>query len=242
MFNQPPSMPPVIPAGTAPSVTPSGASKAAKAGNNSSLIKTVVIIFLTFLLVGAGFLAYYFYNEYTVAKTDVDSQIAQAVVAREKEITDKLEKEFAEREKNPYRTFTGPSDYGSLSLKYPKTWSAYIDKDAVNGGDFEAYLHPAEVSPVSDKTINALRVTIESTSFESVTNRYKSLVEKNVLTASVISVGGVDATRYDGQLSNSLVGSVVIFKIRDKIVSLQTDAEIYREDFDNILKTVTFNQ
>ena len=130
-----------------------------------------------------------------------------------------------------------------MSLKYPKTWSAYVAKDASQGGEYDAYLHPAEVPPVGNaNTIFALHVQIKSESFETADNRYKSLVQSGKLTTSVISVGGVDATRYDGTFANNLVGSAVIFKIRDKTVTIETGAEIYRDDFAKILNTITFNQ
>lgn len=234
-------MPPVAPAGLTPSVAPSGAQKLAKS-SNSGLIKTIIIIFLSLLLVAAAGLAIYFYNEYKVSSTDVNSQVAAAVTTREKEITDRLEAEFAEREKIPYNTFAGPADYGSLNFKHPKTWSVYISKDASKGGDFEAYLHPGQVHPISTTEPIALHVQIKSESFEAATNRYKGLVQNGKATSSVISVGGTDATRYDGTLTNNLVGSVVIFKIRDKTVTIETTAEIYREDFSKILDTITFNQ
>ena len=232
-------MPPIV--NFAPSIAPSGAAKLTKQ-NNNSLIKTVVIVLLSLLLIGGLLLAYYFYNEYKLASTDVDAKVSAAVVAREKEITDKLEAEFAEREKLNYRTFTGPDDYGTLSFKYPKTWSVYVAKDASKGGEFEAYLHPAEVPPISNEAVLALRVTIRSESFENADNRYKGLVSSGKLSTSVISVNGADANRYDGTLPNNLVGSIIIFKIRDKVVTMETDAEIYREDFNNIIKTITFNQ
>lgn len=245
MYNQPPTMPPVgAPTATPaprPSVAPSGSDKLVKANKNTSLVKTVVIILLTLLLIGALVLAYYFYNEYRLASSDVDSKVETALAEREKEITDKLEADFAKREKEPFYSFVGPEDYGSLSFKYPKTWSVYIAKDASSGGNFEAYLHPSKIQPVSAKTINALRVTIETNSYEKVIERYKNLVTNGSLTASVITVGGSDATRYDGKLTNDIVGSVVIFKIRDKTVLLQTDADIYREDFSKIIESVTFN-
>ena len=233
-------MPPVTSA-PAPSIAPSGSAKLARQGN-SSLIKTVIIILLSLLLIGGLLLAYYFYNEYQLASADVDSKVNAAVVSREKEITDKLEAEFAEREKLDYKTFTGPDDYGTFSFKYPKTWSVYVARDANKGGDFEAYLHPAEVPPITNETVLALRVVIRSESFETAADRYKGLVSAGKLATSIISVNGADANRYDGTLPNNLVGSIAIVKIRDKVVTLETDAEIYRADFDKILTTITFNQ
>ncbi|MBQ8996959.1 hypothetical protein IJ095_02995 [Candidatus Saccharibacteria bacterium] len=209
----------------------------------SSVLKTAVIVILVLLLIGAGLGAFYFYSEYSLLSSEVDAKVDAAVLDAVKAREDELEAEFAEREKSPSSTFTGPSDYGSLSFKYPRTWSVYIAKDASSGGNFEAYLHPGEVSPVSGGTIFALRVTIESnTNFENVANRYNRLVENGELKSSVITVNGSDsATRFDGTLPNKLVGSVVIFRIRDKVVTLESDAEIYRADFDSLLKTITFS-
>ena len=101
---------------------------------------------------------------------------------------------------------------------------------------------PAEVPPVAANTIFALRIVIRSESFETADNRYKSLVTSGKLSSSIVTVGNTDANRYDGSLPNQLVGSVVIFKIRDKVVTMETDAELYRSDFDKILQTVTFKQ
>ncbi len=240
MFNQPSSMPPSTP----PSIAPAGSAKLTnRPASNSGLIKTIIIILLSLLLVGALLLAYYFNSEYRTAKSDVESQVAAGVLDREKEITDKLEAEYVAKEKLPYSTFTGPSDYGSLTFKFPKTWSVYIGKDAsATGGDFEAYLHPVEVPPVSSTTINALRVSIRTETVETATGRYKSLVQSGKLAASAVSINGTDATRYDGQLLNNLVGSLIIFKMRDKTILIQTDAEIYREDFNQIIETISFNQ
>ena len=222
----------VAPPPVAPSRSKSG---------DSSLLKLVIIILFSLLLIGALLLAYYFFSEYQLMKTDVEAKIDAAVVDANKELSDSLELEFEKREKEPRELFSGPTDYGSLSFRYPKTWSVYIARDAANGGDFEAYLHPREVAPISDKTPNALRVTIKSEQYENALRHYTSSVERGDLTATIIQVNGQDATRYDGKINNNFVGSVVVIKIRDKTATLQTDAEIYREDFDDIIKSTTFN-
>ena len=75
MFNQPTSsMPPISPpqptipgAPARPSIAPSGAAKLEKSVR-SSLVKTIAIILLSLLLVGALLLAVYFYNEYEIAQ------------------------------------------------------------------------------------------------------------------------------------------------------------------------------
>ena len=224
-------------------MAPSGVDKLNKSVRNS-LVKTIAIILLSLLLIGALLLSVYFYNEYQSAQSDVDSKIANAVVDAKKEVTDELEEQFAEREKIPYANFAGPDDYGRVGFKYPKTWSVYIAKNASKGGDFEAYLHPGEVPAVANTTIFALRVIIRSESFETAANRYQSLLNSKdkKLDSSVINISTTTGNRYDGTLPNNLVGSAVIFKLRDKVVTLETDAEIYRDDFQKILDSITFNE
>lgn len=208
-----------------------------------SVLKVAAIVILTLLLIGVGLLAVYFYSEYKLAKTEVDTKIDAAVLDAVKAREDELEAEFAEREKTPTKTFTGPADYGSLSLKYPKTWSVHVAKDASSSNSFEAYLHPGEVGPINNDSPFALRVTIETGSIESATDRYNGSVSRGDLRSSAITVnGGEPATRYDGELPNEFQGSVVIFRIRDKVVTLQSDAELYRADFDNIINSITFSK
>ncbi len=173
---------------------------------------------------------------------DQDSRIDAAVAVAVAENTEKLNAEFEIARKDPYREFLGPEDYGSLAFKYPQTWSVYIAKNAANGGDFEVYMNPVEVEAPNSNTINALRVTIRDTAIDSVVQTYESLVKSGKLTFSTRQVGGVTANLYVGQLpSGNLQGAVCLFKLRDKTVVLQTDANVFLEEFYRLLDTVTMS-
>ena len=211
--------------------------------NNTGLIKTIVIIGLS--LVAATFIGLFVWIniEYTDVKNNLDEKVAAAVNKAEEEQRDKLEAEFAEREKEPFKDFAGPIDYGSLSFKYPKTWSVYVAEAATAGGDFNAYFNPGQVDAVGDETINALRVSILDKSFEEVTEDYKKEMEQedSGLTVESVTVGNVAANRYTGKIPKTeLSGIIVTFKIRDKAVVMQTDSMTFKDDFDKILSTVTF--
>lgn len=173
---------------------------------------------------------------------DQDSRIDAAVAVAVAENTEKLNAEFEIARKDPYREFLGPEDYGSLSFKYPQTWSVYIAKNASTGGDFEAYMNPVEVEAPSNTTINALRVKIRDASIDSVVQTYESYVKSGRMNFSTRQVGGVTANLYVGQLpSGNLQGAVCLFKLRDKTVILQTDAEVFLEEFYRLLDTVTMS-
>ena len=216
----------------------------------SGLIKTIVIIILSLITVTFIGLFIWMFMQYNEAQSDVDGKIALAVSEAKDEQAAKDEDEFLEREKYPYRTFSGPADYGQLTFEYPKTWSVYVAADASNGGDFSAYFNPIQVDEVGRDTINALRVTIENKSFESVAEGYQRDVDRkdSKLTMESVTVGNaekgitVTANRYTGVIPGTdLNGYIVIFKIRDKTAILQTDSVLFGEDFDKLLSTIVFN-
>lgn len=192
-------------------------------------------------LVAAGFLVWALIN-YFDQKNNVDTKVATAVAEARKDQADQDELKFQEREKDPNRTFAGPEDYGRLQFQYPKTWSLYIEKDASTGSTYEAYLNPVAVPPISNSTQVALRILIESKDYDQVINTYQTAVRRGDLTSSTVKADEQTGTRLDGKFSNDIRGSAVIFKIRDKTVTLRTDAETFRADFDALIATITFNK
>lgn len=207
---------------------------------NRSLVETIVLVLVSIVAVVFIGLFAWKYIEWDAVKTDVDGQIDSAVAMAKAELRTEMENEFTEREKYPYKTFTGPADYGSLSFEYPKTWNVYIAKDAQNGGDFEAYFNPGEVQTVSSTTINALRVTIKDQAFDTAVRSYDNSVNSGKLTLTTRLIGGTIANVYTGELMNKLYGVMAAFKLRDKTVILQTDANIFSDEFYRLLDTVTF--
>jgi hypothetical protein len=203
------------------------------------LIATILLSILSAAAIGGGIWAYL---NYTEQKTDVDGKIDVAVTTAKKEQADADEAKFAEREKEPNREFVGPEDYGRLTFEYPKTWSVYVDKDITEGGSYEAYLNPVTVPPVAATQQYALRVTIEQSDYEEVIDKYDQLVKKGDLRASSVTVGGNNGTRLEGSFTKDIRGSAVIYKIRDKTLTLRTDADTFKPDFNALIATIKFNQ
>jgi hypothetical protein len=202
----------------------------------------IAIIGLVILLLAAGSFAIWAFLNYNEQKTNVDGKIDLAVAEGKKEQADEDEKKFAEREKEPNRQFVGPDDYGRVTFDYPKTWSVYEATDVAKGGAYEAYLNPITVPPVSNNQQYSLRVLIEEKDYDQVVKSYESLVKKGDLRTSATSADGNNGTRFDGNFSKSIRGSSVIYRIRDKTLTVQTDADTFKPDFENIIKTIKFNQ
>lgn len=202
----------------------------------------LAIIGLSLLVVVAGSLAIWAFLNYNEQKTNVDGKIDLAVAEAKKEQADEDEQKFAEREKEPNRQFVGPDDYGRLAFNYPKTWSVYVAKDGSSGNVYEAYLNPITVPPVSRTQQFALRVLIEQKDYDEVLRSYENLVEKGDLRSSAVSSMGHNGTRLDGNFNDDIRGSAVIFRVRDKTITLRTDADTFRPDFNKLIQTIDFNE
>lgn len=201
----------------------------------------IAIIGLIVLALGFGSMAIWAYVNYSEQKTNVNGKIDLAVAKAKNDQATVDEAKFAQREKEPNRQFVGPDDYGRLTFNYPKTWSVYVARDVTQGGTYEAFLNPVSVPPISDTQQYALRVTIEQNDYDKVVSSYQPLVQLGKLASSVTNANGHSGTRLDGSFTRDIRGSAVIYKIRDKTVTLRTDANTFKPDFENIIKTVNFN-
>ncbi len=205
---------------------------------NGWFIATVCLIVVT---MGLTILGVWLYINYDDQKTNVDTKIAAAVATAKKEQADKDEVKRLAAEKEPNREFVGPDDYGGLTFDYPKTWSVYVAKDASDGGNYEAYLNPITVPTVSSSQQFALRVTIEEKDYDKVVDSYSTRIKNGDLTSSSVSVDSGSGIRLDGSFSDDIRGSAVIYKIRDKTLTIRTDANTFKSDFDALIATIKFS-
>lgn len=206
----------------------------------SMLLIMVIILAMTTIIFGG--MSIWSYSQWQSASSDVEGQVKLAVADAEKKQVEADEKKFADREKEPKKPFVGPDDYGAVRFDYPKTWSAYVATDPSRGGKYEAYFHPKEVPMVASEEQFAMRLSIEPRDYDQIIESYKSKVTSGDLRFSQSSANGHEYARYDGNFSNKIRGSAVVFKIRDKTLTLRTDANTFTKDFDDVIKTVNFNQ
>ncbi len=192
-----------------------------------------------FTIAFAG-LAIWAYMNYSDQKTTVDNKVALAVADAKKSQADEDETKYTQLLQNPYTEFVGPDDLGRLTFNYPKTWSAYVNKDG-SDDSYEAYLNPVTVPPVSAKQQFAIRITINSKDYDQVLDSYASLIKKGSLKSSTTSADGQNGTRLDGNFTKDIRGAAVIYKVRDKTLTIRTDADTFKPEFEKLIKTIKFN-
>jgi hypothetical protein len=183
------------------------------------------------------------------AKKQSKTDAAVAASAKQQQTTaqvgyDKLLKE-------PYKTYTGPESFGTISFNYPKNWSAY---DGGSGSEpINMYFHPDIVPATSSDTAYALRVELLNTDYASVLQGFQSQIQQGSISShayvpvSLAKNPSVQAgVRLDGAISQSSTGvtrqgSMVILKVRDKTLQVYTQASSYLSDFNNVvLPSLTF--
>ncbi len=172
-------------------------------------------------------------------KNNLDAKVNLAVAEAKKKQADKLESDFAEREKKPYLQFTGPEDLGRLTFKYPKTWSTYVDD---SGSAYKVFMSPKYVKSKNKDSKYALWLEIIDQDYDKIVSKYANLVNKGDLKSTVLKVADITGTRFDGKFSKNLRGSAVIIKNRDKTVILHNDLTTFKKDFDNLVSTIQLNK
>ncbi len=232
-------MPPNTPYPTQPSQTPSPSyplmGKSQKQKGFNWLLVPLGLFVVLFL--GAAGAAVSINSQKEDYKNNVDQKVAAAVETAEQRVSDEKEKEFLEREKNPYRKYAGPATFGSLEIVYPKTWSAAIDEGAGNipvDGSF----HPNFVPSKGSKTALALRVQILEQPYNQLLSRFESDTKKGTVRISpfrAAKVPSVLGARIDGEVANGFKGSMVMFPLRDKTIQITTLSQQFVGDFDNII-------
>lgn len=200
-----------------------------------NILMVMVVFFTLTTLVLAG-LSIYYIRQYQTAKTTVDMQRAEAAEQARVEQKAADEADFAERIKEPYRSYSAPVVLGALQLSFPKSWNIYAEEDQDSGTQLNLYLTPDVVR--ADNNYNgayALRLTLQRKLYTEIVEGLQEDIEEGLLRASPITVKGIEGTSYAGQVIEDRTGFMVVLPIRDKTLSIWTESTDYQKDFDKII-------
>jgi hypothetical protein len=189
------------------------------------------------LLVTAASFGAWAYSSRQDYKNNSDQKSAVAAAAAVKSTQEKDATKYAEEAKNPLKQFVGPSQYGSITAKYPKTWSGYVIKNSST--PLSTYFQPDVVDNILDaNSAYALRIQVVSQSYSQQLATYDSLVQGKKVTAAPFSfakVPTVVGTRIDGQISNKNQGSIIVIPLRNVTMLISTESQSFEADFNNII-------
>lgn len=195
------------------------------------------------LLVAALVLAGWAYSGRQDYKDNVDAKVAGAVKLAKDAESKAKEAEFADRVKNPLKAYTGPSEFGSIALKYPKTWSGYVVSNTASGNaTLEGYFSPNVVPAITDQSsIFALRVSVVDSAYSDVLQGLQSKQGVTVTPYALPKVPKTVGVRIEGQIEDQKSGTMIILPLRDKTLEVYTESNNYETDFNNnILPNLSF--
>lgn len=212
--------------------------------NQSGSMNVLLIPFImttVFLLAAIGFGTWAFLQRQHF-KNDTDQIVESEVEVAVKEAQTAKDNEFVQKEKEPLKGYSSPAQYGSFSLKYPKTWSATVSEQS---NSMSLIAHPDVVNTSNRDATYALKVEVLSSSYNQTVGQLDGQIKQGKITAESYSLPMVpDAVglRVDGQVANGKNGAAVYLQLRDKTIKITCETEDRLGDFDDIiLANFSFN-
>lgn len=212
-----------------------------KLGQKGSLnLLLIPLILVGILLIVALVMWYKTYQSEQDYKHNSDQKVAVAVEQAKTDQQKVDNKQFAEDYKQPLKTYKGPSDYGSLVIKYPKTWSTYVDVSSSNNQPVDGYGYPGTV-PGNDSdgsTAYALRFQVVNDSYDQEISNFQNQLQQGEVSIKpykaklVPSVVGAMVT---GAVQSNKQGTMILLPLRDKTLEIWTEAKQFENDFNNII-------
>lgn len=205
---------------------------------NILLIPVILLVLMLTTAVSFGYWAFMGREDY---KNNAEEKIAAAVEVAKREEGIAKDRAFAEQEKSPLSTYTGPSAFGSISVAYPKVWSVYVNTPANGTQPIDAYFNPRVVPAVNDQAAAfALRIQVVPQSYASVVQTIEGQVKGKQVKAAPYAfpkVPSVVGLRVDGLVNPSKknTGSMIVMPLRDKTIKVWTENAQFQADFDNII-------
>jgi len=178
-------------------------------------------------------------NDY---KNNFEQKVSVEVQEESKLIAEQKQAEFDEKEKAPYKFWTSPTQFGSIKIGFPKTWSHYLALDQTSGSTpIDLFAHPDYVPEISNDQKYALRLTLTNDDYNTVLDNYRRKSDKEGLKIGTIQISNVSGIKVQGLLTKQVSGTLVVFPIRDKVLTVWTESNDFEPDFENIvLKNLSF--
>ncbi len=210
----------------------------------SSSVLLISIVTLAVLFIGALIFGLIEFSSAQNYKNNTDQIVANQIKIAVDKNSSQKDNEFAEAQKSPLKTYQGPETYGNVTIKYPKSWSAYIDTSS-NNQPVDGYFHPNFVPGTSSSTAFALRLQVSADTYDQEMAQFTELQQSGEVKVSpfrAAKVQNVLGARIDGKIAEGKQGTLIILPIRDKTLKIWTESNQFSADFSKyILPNLTFS-
>jgi hypothetical protein len=208
-----------------------------------SIFSTLV----TVLLVVAMIMSVSFYNGEKKYKNDSNQLVTTAVTAAKEQQQTSDQNAFAKESLEPLQPFVGPEAYGTVTVYYPKTYSAYIVVNNSNSMPVNGYFEPGYVPDISNQAnAFALRVEVNTETYDQVLAQYTTLAQQGTVTIkpySLPKVPSVVGVKITGNIQTNVKnGIMIVLPLRTTTLQVWTEATQYESNFNTlILPNISFS-
>ncbi len=208
-------------------------------------ILLVPFIMLCVFFVGAAGFGYWAFMGRQDYKNNVDAKINTAVLEAVEVQKAEDKAIFDEEAKKPFDTWIGSAAYGNITIKYPKTWSAYVEQSDRGSMPINGFFHPSFVpNKDSNQSSFALRVQLVQQSYDAALKQFDGEITKKTVTITPFKldkVPSVVGAKIEGQIDSNKQGTMVVLPLRNLTLKIWTESNAFKSDLENIiLKNMTF--
>lgn len=204
-------------------------------------ILLVPLILTSVLLVATMAFGFWAFSSRQDYKNNSDKKAAAAADESKKATQEADAARYFKEAKNPLKTYTGPAAFGSVTLQYPKTWSAYIAEARTTQSSMpvNGYYHPNIVPDTTNlENSFALRIQVVAQPYATVLAPFTSLAQEGKVAVqpfTLAKVPTVVGTRITGQIESNKQGSMVVFPLRNLTLKVWTQSADFLPDFNDII-------
>ena len=181
-------------------------------------------------------------------KNNVDQKVSAANAVTKQQTQAADAQTYAQEAKKPLKTYVGPASFGSVTVQYPKTWSAYVVENSTSSTPINGYFQPDFVPDVSSATNSFwLRVQLNQTPYNTVMGGFSGNVQAGTVTVAPYSlpkVPSVVGSIVTGQINadGNKPGTMIVLPLRSSTLEIWTESSSALPDFNsNILPNLSFS-
>ncbi|MCL5113163.1 MAG: hypothetical protein M1554_01625 [Patescibacteria group bacterium] len=219
-----------------------------KHNQNGSLVATIALVVSVLLVILFATLFIWAFEGRQSYKNNDQILVNQAVAGAKAEQLKTDNANFAFQSQFPLVTYTGPSQYGGITIEYPKNWSGYVS--STNGNyPIDGYFSPGILTTVSDSSMLnfALRFRINPSSYASLLQQYDGLQQSNLVSISAYSlpkVPSVVGVKIVGEMleNGQKQSTEIILPLRNESLEIWTEGSQFLNTFNTeILPNISFS-
>ncbi len=202
----------------------------------------IVAILMTVAFIAAASFGVWAFIGMQDNQSNLDTKIEAASEVAVQKSESAKEVEFAEREKEPFKTYSGTATFGSLSFSYPKTWSIYLE-EKTSGTILDFFGHPNVIAGFAKENNFALRAQILAASYDSEVEKIQKLAEKGKVTITafrLVNVPDALGIRAVGEIATDKQGVMILLPQRDKTFKFWTESAEFAPDFEKVAASINF--